>query len=85
MAGIGLRLLPDSTNSDAYFNVQFYEPVFAAAFSSGTKEANNQSQFVGYQHSYGKVSKFSLFPKKNFTSGLIHVRQTETRAHYLVT
>lgn len=50
MAGIGLRLLPD-TNSDAYFGVQFYDPMIAAAFN---KEVNNQPQFVGYQHSCGR-------------------------------
>ncbi|KAI6190280.1 hypothetical protein M3Y97_00100400 [Aphelenchoides bicaudatus] len=53
MAGIGLRLLPETANSDAYFGVQFYEPVLAAAFSSATsKDAASQAQFVGYQHSY---------------------------------
>jgi hypothetical protein len=55
MAGIGLRLLPESANPDAYFGVQFYEPVLAAAFSSATgKDASGQAQFVGYQHSYGR-------------------------------
>lgn len=61
MAGIGLRLLPESANPDAYFGVQFYEPVLAAAFSSATgKDATGQAQFVGYQHSYGKLFVFVI-------------------------
>jgi hypothetical protein len=54
MAGIGLRLLPESANPDAYFGVQFYEPVLAAFSSATGKDAASQAQFVGYQHSYGK-------------------------------
>jgi len=55
MAGIGLRLLPE-THQDAYF--QFYEPVFAAAFTSNAAASAKdavQPQFASYnQQAYGK-------------------------------
>ncbi|KAI6217859.1 hypothetical protein M3Y99_01747200 [Aphelenchoides fujianensis] len=76
MAGIGLRLLPEGANPDAYFGVQFYDPVFAAAFSKDPAAAAAAStQFVGYpQQPYEMAQAYSQHTLSDLTSAYVCVQ-----------